>query len=189
MIKTTNIVLVLAMVFLSGSCKKEDALKGIDKEALFAAPVFTELDAIQAAWKKRDLSPLNVTIEVTHPVNSSLNLKLISFRLYGQKQYAGVLVPITAKPLPIQLFVYGFGLDEPCSYQNLKISSDTASLPFIYIVPALRGQSLTMVINDKTYTTPVSEGTRNDAFDGATDDAIACLNAVGIALKRPLPHK
>jgi dipeptidyl aminopeptidase/acylaminoacyl peptidase len=82
------------------------------------------------------------------------------------------------------LYVYGFGLSEPVSYQNIQLaSSDTASLPFIYILPALRGQSLELTVNGKVYTSPVSEGTRNDAFDGAADDAIACLNAVKFAFK------
>jgi dienelactone hydrolase len=184
MIKTAGIVLLLSLVFLSGSCKKKDALDGIDKTALFALPTTAELNAAQTAWQKRDLTPLDVTIEETHAINNKLALKLISFRLYGYKQYAGVLLPVTSKPLPVQLFISGFSLNEPLSYKSIKTSSsDTASLPFIYIVPALRGQSLTLWVNDISYTTPVSEGTRNDAFDGATDDAIACLNAVAIAFK------
>jgi dipeptidyl aminopeptidase/acylaminoacyl peptidase len=71
------------------------------------------------------------------------------------------------------------------SYQNIRLaSSDTASLPFIYVMPALRGQSLSLTVNDKTYTSPLSEGTRNDAFDGATDDGLACLNAVALSFKQ-----
>jgi dienelactone hydrolase len=183
MIKKAGIVL-LVMVLISGSCKKKDALSGIDEYALFALPTTAELDAVQTAWQKRDLTPLNVTIKETHAINNKLALKLISFRLYGYKQYAGVLLPITTKPLPVQLFVSGFSLNEPVSYQSIKTSSsDTAILPFIYVVPALRGQSLNLLVNDIAYSTPVSEGVRNDAFDGATDDAIACLNAVAIAFK------
>jgi len=175
---------LLILIFLSGSCKKKDILSDIDKHALFALPTAAELDAIQTAWQKRDLTPLNVTIEETHAISNKLALKLISFRLYGYKQYAGVLLPVTTKPLPVQLFVCGFSLNDPVSYQSIKTSlSDTATLPFIYVVPALRGQSLNLVVNDIAYSTPVSEGTRNDAFDGATDDAIACLNAVAIAFK------
>lgn len=89
------------------------------------------------------------------------------------------MLPITSTPLPVQLYVSGFGLDIPYSLQDI-IVPDSGSLPFIYILPALRGQSLKMTINDITYTTPVSEGERDDAFDGAADDALATLNAVGI---------
>jgi dienelactone hydrolase len=169
---------------LHGSCKKQDALRGIDKSALFATPTSGELETIQTAWQKRDLAPKDITIEETHIINNRLNLNLISFRLFGNKQFAGVLVPVTTKPLPVQLFVYGFSLEDPISYQRIKTStSDTSSLPFIYVVPALRGQSLTLLVNDIEYKSPLSEGTRNDAFDGATDDVIACLNAVAVAFK------
>lgn len=180
--KTTSIVLLLGLTILSGSCQKKDALRGIDKNALFATPTAEELEVIKTTIQQRDLTPHDVSVEETHVINSKLSLKLISFRLYGHKQYAGVLLPVSVKPLPVQLFVYGFGLTEPRSYQSVK-TSDTASLPFIYVVPALRGQLLTLLVNDKTYNTPTSEGTRNDAFDGATDDAIACLNAVATLFK------
>lgn len=183
MIKTVGTIL-LVLVLLSGSCKKKDVLSGIDTHALFALPTAEELDAVQMAWQKRDLTPLNVTIEETHAINNKLSLKLISFRLYGYKQYAAVLLPVTTKPLSVQLSVTGFSLNDAVGYQNIKTSSpDTATLPFIYVVPALRGQSLNLLVNDIAYSTPVSEGTRDDAFDGATDDAIACLNAVAIAFK------
>lgn len=175
-------LLLLSLVFLTASsCKKDDALKGIDKTALFADPTQAELDAIEAAWKKRDLTPRNITIEKTHAINSRLNLHIISFELSGSKQYAGVLVPPTPTPLPIRVFVSGFSLQDPVTFQNIQISSDAANLPFIYLVPALSGQSLKLVVNDNEYTSPVSEGARNDAFDGAADDVIACLNAVGNA--------
>lgn len=180
MIKAYPIAL-LGLILISGSCKKTDPLSGIDKNALFAPPAAAELDAIQTTWQNRNLQPGDVTIEETHTINNSLQLHIISFRANGYKQFAGVLVPATQKALPVRLYVAGFSLDNPVSYQKIQASSDT--LPFLYIVPALRGQSLTLVINDTEYKTPLSEGTRNNAFDGATDDAIACLNAVAIAFK------
>ncbi|HEX2630557.1 MAG TPA: prolyl oligopeptidase family serine peptidase [Chitinophagaceae bacterium] len=167
---------ITTLVILFGSCTK-DLLKGFNKEALFAPPTQGELDLIKADWQNRDLTPATIVIEQTHAINSRVNLNIVSFQLYGHKQYAGVLVPVTLRSLPVQLYVYGFGLTEPYSYQNFRISP-TDTLPFIYVVPALRGQYLNMVVNDTTYKTLVSEGTRNDAFDGAADDAIATLNAV-----------
>lgn len=174
-------LLLSALLVTAFSCKKKDALAGFDKAALFADPTQEELNVVETAWKERDLTPQNVTIEKTHAINGRLNLHIISFQLYGSVQYAGVLVPVTPTPLPVQLFVYGFSLDDPISFQNIKISSDTANLPFIYVIPALRGQSLRLLVDHTEYTSPMSQGTRNDAFDGAADDAIACLNAVGAA--------
>ncbi|MBO9152822.1 alpha/beta hydrolase family protein [Chitinophaga sp. GCM10012297] len=177
MLKISAIPLVLGLLLFSASCRKKDALAGIDKNALFAAPSQNELDAVQAAWAQRDLIPQEVSIEETHVINDKLNYHLISFRLNGLKQYAGALVPVTSSPLPVHLFVYGFALNDPVSIQNIG-TSNSGTLPFVYVIPALSGQSLAVKINGTEYKSPQSEGTRNNAFDGATDDAIACLNAV-----------
>jgi dienelactone hydrolase len=126
------------------------------------------------------LTPQEIKVEDLQVLQSGLSYQLLSFRLNGLKQYAGVIIPETKMLLPVSINIYGFALDVPLSYQNIKLSpsSDTAKLPFIFVLPALRGQSLSLTINDKTYTSPVSEGSRDDAFDGAADDALACLNAV-----------
>lgn len=42
----------------------------------------------------------------------------------------------------------------------------------------MRGQSLSITVNDVEYTSPVSEGIQCDAFDGAADDGIAFLNVI-----------
>ncbi len=42
-----------------------------------------------------------------------------------------------------------------------------------------RGQYVNIIIDGSTYSSALSEGERKDAFDGATDDVIASLNAVG----------
>jgi dienelactone hydrolase len=179
-----TIVIALFFIILLGSCKKKDVLRGFDKRALFAPPSTGELETIKTIWQKRNLIPENIIVEDVHVINSQLSFQLLSFRLNDNKQYAGVLVPKTSKPLPVHLNVFGFALDVPVSYQNIKLdSSDTSSLPFLFVFPALRGQSLNFTVNDKTYTSPVSEGTRDDAFDGAADDALACLNAAILTFK------
>jgi dienelactone hydrolase len=183
MLRIAPAYLFLLLVIL-GSCKK-DVLTGIDKNVLFAVPSTAELEAVKTAWNKRNLNPQEVTIEAIHTISNRLSFQLLSFRLAGFKQYAGVLLPVTSKPVPVQLFVYGFTLNDPVTYQNTKVSSsDTSSLPFIFVVPALKGQSLRMMVNDSIYISPMSEGTRNDAFDGAADDVIACLNAVSMVFKQ-----
>jgi hypothetical protein len=148
-------LLLSATLVIAFSCKKND-LAGIDKITLFAEPRQEEVKAVETAWQNRDLTPQNVRIEQTHAIHGKLNLHIISFQFYGSQQYAGVLVPVTQKALPVQVFVYGFSLDDPISFQNIRTSSDTANLPFIYIVPALRGQSLRLLVNSTEYTSPVS---------------------------------
>lgn len=165
------------MLLLSASCKKKDALAGIDKAALFAPPLRAEIEAVRTDWQARNLVPSDVRIEEGHTIKDSLSYKLISFRLNGNKQYAGVLVPVTIKPVPVLINIAGFGLDMPISSQAANIAPNS-NPPFLYVLPALSGQSLSFTVNGTTYMSPVSEGTRNNAFDGATDDAIATLNAV-----------
>jgi dipeptidyl aminopeptidase/acylaminoacyl peptidase len=59
------------------------------------------------------------------------------------------------------------------------VLDSTSSRPARMIaIPALRGQSLSVTINGRTYNTPVSEGDHCDAFDGATDDVLAFLNLI-----------
>lgn len=177
----TRKLILIAFVGLTcylTACKK-DPLKGIDKKALFAQPTATELAAIQSEWNKRNLTPTEPNVEQTYTINDKLELKIVSFRLYGFKQYAGVLLPKSDRPLPVQIYMSGFGLEEPYAMQNIQLST-SGTLPFIYVLPALRGQSIKFTVNETTYTSPVSEGIRNDAFDGAADDGLAALNATGI---------
>lgn len=179
-----HIMVLLGVLVLCGSCRKKDPLAGIDKNVLFAPPTKEELDAVQATWQARDLNPQHITIEATHAIDNKLRLVIISFRASGSKQYAGVLVPATQKTLPVRLYIAGFSLNDAVSRQSIQTSSSaTDTLPFVYVVPALRGQSLSLSVNGVEYKTPASEGQRNDAFEGATDDAIASLNAVGKTFK------
>ncbi|MGF6850938.1 dienelactone hydrolase [Chitinophaga sp. W3I9] len=174
-----SILTLSGLIILFCSCKKKDSLAGIDKNALFASPTASELKAIEIDWNKRDLTPTNINIEQTHAINSQLDYKLISFYASGYKQYAAILLPVTTTPLPIWFYVAGFSLNDPVSYQKIK----TSKLNAIYVIPALKGQSLNITINDTTYKSPVSMGTRNDAFDGAADDIISTLNAVATIFK------
>lgn len=184
MIKTGVFILLVNMAILISACKKDDVLNDIDEEALFVPPSTSELQPVKTTWANRNLRPQDVTVEAIQDITNQLSFRLISFRLNGYKQYAGILMPLATQPLPVLLYVPGFALNEPVSYQNIRLLSSDTGLPFIYVMPALKGQSLSLTVNDKLYKSPVSEGTRNDAFDGATDDAIACLNAVTVAFKQ-----
>jgi dienelactone hydrolase len=171
-----NFLLLPALLLSAVACKKEDPLKNIDKKALFATPTSAELEAVRASWQARQLTPTDVKVESTHEIHKDkLHYKIISFRLQGLKQYVGVLVPVTANPLPVRMSVYGFSLTDPVIHEAVQT---TDNVPFVYVLPSLRGQTLSVNINGVEYTAPAAEGTRNDAFDAATDDAIAGLNAV-----------
>lgn len=180
MIKSIFFSFLSVLLAASPSCKKDNALAGINTNQLFAAPTVEELSAVKASWQQRDLTPMDIVIEQTHTISDKLSLQIISFRLYGFKQYAGVLLPVTTKKLPVMFYVGGFGLEQPpVSSLHIQLNAADETLPFIYVVPALRGQSLSLIVRDTEYTSPLSEGSRLDAFDGATDDVIASLSAIG----------
>ncbi|MBO9562739.1 MAG: prolyl oligopeptidase family serine peptidase [Niastella sp.] len=171
-----NFLQLSALLFCAVACKKEDPLKNIDKKALFATPTSAELEAVRASWQSRQLTPVDVRIESTHEIfKDRLYYKIVSFRLQGIKQYVGALVPVTTSPLPVRMSVYGFSLTDPVIHEAVQTNDN---VPFIYALPSLRGQTLSVNINGVEYKAPASEGTRNDAFDAATDDAIASLNAL-----------
>ncbi|AXY77220.1 hypothetical protein D3H65_25970 [Paraflavitalea soli] len=171
----------IALFFLLGSlisCKKKDILAGYDKAALFASATTTEINAVTDMWAKRNLVPQEITVEETHVITAKLSLHIISFRLLGSKEYAGVLVPVTDHPVPVQFYVGGYSTKEdPVNSSAVEMAGE--DLPFVYVVPAMRGQYVSLRVKGKEYRSSMSEGSRFDAFDGATDDVIATLNAVG----------
>jgi cephalosporin-C deacetylase-like acetyl esterase len=178
--KPVLVVALTAIIGFAAACKKDDALKGIDKQALFAPATSTEIADVQTLWAQRNLIPTDVAIEEAHSITDQLSVSVISFRVSNIKEYAAVLAPTAGRPLPIMFYVGGFSAEQsPVSSLQIKLKA-ADSLPFIYVVPALRGQSVSLQVNETTYNSPLSEGSRFDAFDGATDDVIAALNAVGM---------
>ena len=159
-------------------CNKKDTLKDIDKAALFAAPTTAEMDAVERSWAQRNLVPQNITIEETQVISPKLSAYIISFNLGTIKEYAAVLAPITNQRVPLLFYAGGFGINEE-PVNSVKVKLPEEELPFIYVVPAMRGQYVSLEVNGKLLKSPLSGGSRLDAFDGATDDVIACLNAVG----------
>ncbi|MCD2423217.1 prolyl oligopeptidase family serine peptidase [Niabella pedocola] len=176
--KTYSVFCLICLVFGLPSCKKKDLLKGFDKAALFAQPTAAEIDAVKQAWAQRNLKPEQVTIEESQQINTKLSAHIISFQLGNIKEYAAVLTPVTDQRIPVLFYIGGFGTDqEPVN--SIKIKLPGEDLPFMYIVPAMKGQYVSMEVGDKRLKSPLSGGSRFDAFDGATDDVIASLNAVG----------
>lgn len=109
--------------------------------------------------------------------NANTSLKIVSFIVGAQKEYGALLVPNVNSKLPVRLYVGGFGIDNKVNSVNLLLDTRNDE-PFIFAVPALRGQSLSITINGVEYTSSISEGDHCDAFDGAADDVIAFLNVI-----------
>jgi dipeptidyl aminopeptidase/acylaminoacyl peptidase len=105
-------------------------------------------------------------------------LKMISYKVGSFKQYAALVTHETTETLPLRMYIGGFDLNNPVNGITLKFKEGDSGKPFVFVMPALRGQALNITVNDINYTTPISDGVHCDAFDGAADDAIALLNLV-----------
>ena len=168
----------LLIICFTVSCSKNDFLKDYNKQELFAPPSREELNAVRSDWESRDLSPNEYHVEQTVEVtNSGTILKILSFKVGTYKEYGALLIPKSTQPIPVRMFINGF--EKGITANTINIAVDTSlHQPSILAIPALRGQSLNVTLNGMSYTTPISEGEHCDAFDGATDDAIALLNII-----------
>ncbi len=170
---------LLVLFLLCLACKDDDYLDGFDTTQLFATPSQSELDAIKQEWQSRDLSPDGYEVEQLVEVTpSGVILKIISYKVNNSKRYAALLVPPSDVALPVRMFINGFDINNTTSAIKLQVDDAFLDAPFIFAIPALRGQSLHITLNGHEYSSPLSEGDRCDAFDGAADDVIAMLNVV-----------
>ncbi len=150
-------------------------------EGLFDPPRQAEIDSAWARWERRELAPREVRILLRHPVDLegvSAEARIVGHTVHGQRHLGVVIVPEGASTgeLPVLVEAKGvsasfFPLTVPdglTSPRLLGASRDRV----VYVAPGYRGENI--VIGTDTLT---SEGDRSDAWDGATDDAIAFLRA------------
>lgn len=176
---TFSSLIVFAFLFLPISCKQNGFLSEHDKNTLFADPSVTEVENIMQAWAQRDVNPTDYTIVQEHQLSDGkYKFKLVSYKVAGIKEYGALLIPKTDQRLPVRMLLGGFGLGITANSVNVVLDNTSSAAAFILAIPAFRGQSLDITLNGSTFTSPLSEGSQCDAFDGATDDAIAFLNII-----------
>lgn len=134
-----------------------------------------------ARWERRDLAPRDVQILLRHPVDLdgvSAEARIVGHTVHGQHHLGVVIVPEGAAPdeLPVVVEAKGvsasfFPLTVPDGLTSPRLLDESRDR-VVYVAPGYRGESI--VIGTDTLT---SEGDRSDAWDGATDDAIALLGA------------
>lgn len=168
-----------AFLMTTLSCNKNDFLPDSDKNVLFAVPSASEIDGVLDDWQKRDLTPTDYqVVQETPLLDNKFKLKIVSFKVSGIKEYGALLVPEGGSLLPVRMLIGGFGYDITTNSFEMVVDNSLAKTPFILAIPALRVQSLSITINGVPYSSPISEGEHCDAFDGATDDALAFLNLI-----------
>jgi predicted esterase len=149
-------------------------------DSLFAKPTRAEIRAVEAAWALRDLAARDVAEVARGRLNlgfTEAEVRIISHSVHGQKHYGAVIVPdvATQGKSPVILDLKGVSWDYFALDLKRLLSPKFMGREqqrFIYIVPSFRGEVLEF--NGTRY---ISEGDRTDSWDGATDDALAFLNA------------
>lgn len=148
-------------------------------DAAFAPPTQDEIDAVRRAWAGRDLSAQNVSVVHRFELplsHGTFEGEILRHTISGVEHYGAVLVPKgAAGPLPVVIDARGVNF----FYSPLDISGGVetttalagAQADFIYAIPAMRGHSI--IVNGAEFK---SGGDPSDAWDGATDDALAFLN-------------
>ena len=148
---------------------------------LFAPPTPDEIREVKESWRVRDLSPNNVQVVSTGRMNlgfSSATVRIIAHTVHGSRHYGAVIVPEGrgSEKKGIILEAKGvswdyFPLDINHGVLSPRILGPDQSR-FIYLVPSFRGER--MIVDGREF---LSEGDRTDNWDGATDDALAFLDA------------
>ena len=147
---------------------------------VFARPTAAEIKAVEADWASRDLSPQGIREEMTGSIRFEKwtgNVRIVSHLVHGSRHYGAIITPENARPgcCPVIIDAKGvsatyFPLDLD-GVRSPRMMGESGGR-FVYVVPSFRGEVLNF--DGRSFT---SEGDRTDALDGATDDAIALLNA------------
>jgi hypothetical protein len=148
-------------------------------KAVFDKPTPAEIRAVEVDWRTRDLTPHDVQQVTTKEVElagSRSIVRIVSHRVHGSRHYGAIIIPPNAKPGCCPVVIEAKGVSPsyfPLSLEGLHTLGFMGDLrqQFIYLVPSYRGELLKFDGVDYQ-----SEGDRTDAWDGATDDAIALLN-------------
>ncbi len=181
MSNTITRITVFIFFFVVSACSSDnDFLEGFDKQLLFSQPTQEELTIIEEDWASRNLNPTNYAIEEEIPIGTGGTvLKMISFTLDGYKEYGALIVPETDTLVPVRMALNGFSFEPENIETSIALNGgEEFKIPYIFAIPAFRGQDLHIILNGVTYSSPISEGNKCDAFDRATDDAIAFLNII-----------
>lgn len=136
--------------------------------------------------KRRDRSVQGLIEEDTFTVFLGEYLgmaRIVSHVVDNNRHYGGIIVPETdqMEKLPVLIYLEGFDQQFPAVWINqknllLKQVNERYWHKFVIVIPSFRGQTLYFNDSSGNISQYKSEGERNDAFDGAAEDALGLLN-------------
>ncbi len=133
-----------------------------------------DINAVWNEWNNRDVSAKNIEVVLS---DRESGFVLVKHELHGNAHFGGIILP-KSKDLtnaPVMVILDGLNQEKPeirlgiyprSGYVKFEPYSD-----FIKIIPSFRGR--TAYFKGRGY---ASGGDFCDAYDGATDDAIALVN-------------
>jgi len=167
-------VALLAAALCLGACAGSESSGSAGPSVSADPPTTAELDAVMAQWKQRDLSARNTTLLGEYTSNADYDLRIYEHRVADRTHYGAITIPKNAAPGAVPVLVQLDGLDQ--SNPNLDLNAQLQMAGellrgVVYVVPTFRGRNL--LYAGASYR---ADGDFCDAYDGATDDAIAFLS-------------
>ncbi len=129
-----------------------------------------DLAEVQRVWASRDLSPQDVQV-VAQQKAANYSVTVYEHRLGVHKHYGAVVVPTSGSRASYPVVVSLDGLDQQNPSMALENNLRYYNAQYVMVVPVFRGRTLRY--NGQSFS---AGGDFCDAWDGATDDAIAFLN-------------
>jgi dipeptidyl aminopeptidase/acylaminoacyl peptidase len=129
-----------------------------------------DLAQVQNVWSQRDLSAQAVTVAHQHNAGS-YQVTIYSHRIGADTHTGAVVAPHGAAAGSLPVLVVLDGLDQSNPSMDLSWSLSSYRGDAVLVVPTFRGRTLRYA--GQGY---AAGGDFCDAYDGATDDAIAMLN-------------
>jgi dipeptidyl aminopeptidase/acylaminoacyl peptidase len=177
-------VILLSLSFLTGSAQSSKSTDGqarIGKILIDPSP--QEIGEVLSDMRKRDLSPRHIVVHDSVLLSNSNRLYILSHQVEGFTHYGAVVLPSGTGDRKLPAIIFATGGDGMSTEFDIRDFNHAAvqfpgflgeefDKKFIVVIPSFRGQQL--IVGDKKYQ---SEGKVSDAFDGATTDALAFLNA------------
>jgi dipeptidyl aminopeptidase/acylaminoacyl peptidase len=153
----------------------------LDPQLSFAPPTQAELQTISATWEQRDLSPRDTELAKRDTAPADYDVLILRHRVGVNTHYGAVTIPknAVARSLPVVVHADGLSQDNPPLNLDLNLQMAGELLRgVVYVIPTFRGR--TLLYKGVSYP---ADGDFCDAYDGATDDAIALLNVVEASIE------
>jgi fermentation-respiration switch protein FrsA (DUF1100 family) len=172
------VCLLLAGCGSDGGTGPDRGFDRADLPLLFAPVTENERVAVLADWASRDVSPREVRVVQRDTIAlgvDSLEVRILSHLVQGDRHYGAVIVPLAAAVIPRPVLAYTHfsdtGVNVEAALLALGAVAGLRGTQFALVLPSYRGKTLSF--GSSVWT---SEGDVS-IWDGEVDDALALIHA------------